>query len=247
MSFPNFTTLNWGEEKHVATTDFAGLPLGTRGILPDGRVFRYAKAGENITVAALCQNPLAIANHDMDLVIPTTVAVGATSIGVTLGATLATVNQYKDGYVYTNSADGGHIYRIKSHAAVVSGGLLTAVLEDGETVKKAITAGTTEAGLRANPYNAVLLYNTTPDGVPRGVATMAIASGSYAWIQTWGEAVVWVYGTHVVGKQLSPGLTTSGSVDVMENTTGTAPVIGWAISPISVTTDFGHVFLTIAP
>ncbi len=259
MGYPSTLELAWGEEKHTSTKDFAGCPLGTRAVLPDGRVFRYALAGEAITGAGyLVQDPITAANHDMDLVIPTSWAVGDTSVIVTLGATAAAANLYKDGYVYVNDGGGeGHFYRIKSHAAVASAGNLTAVLQDDEKVIVATVAGTSLAGLKQNPYNGVLLYNTTPDGVPRGVATRAIASGSYAWVQTWGDCAALINGTVVLGKMVTAGLTTSGSIDTYPITLvegapntyipGNAPEIGWVCNPVAVTTQYGHIFLMIMP
>lgn len=259
MGFPGYIELGWGQEKLNSATDVMGCPLGTRAMTPDGRVFRYAKAGEAITGAGyLCQTPITAANHDMDLAVQAAVAIGATSIPVTLGAAAAAKDLYKDGYIWINDGAGeGQIFRIASHAVVASAGTLTAILAEGEKVKVALTTATSLAGLKLNPYNGILLYNTTLDGIATGVATVAVTNAYYTWLQTWGDAAVLVNGTIVLGKAIAPGVTTSGSVDTYPITlsTGTPDTyvpgdtmpIGWVNNPIAVTTDYAHVFLTIAP
>src|SRR4030042_2004512 len=110
MSFPVSADGSFGQEKVVTTTK--KVPLGTRMVLEDGRAFRYCKAGEALGAGTLCQTPLAIADHDMDLPIALAAAVGATSISVTIATTAVTADQYMDGYIYINDGAGeGHIYR----------------------------------------------------------------------------------------------------------------------------------------
>ena len=72
--------------------------IGALRIMGDGRKFRYAKNG---AVALITGVPTAapdiVANHES--VAPTAnVAVGATTVTVTLGATAATADQYAGGF-----------------------------------------------------------------------------------------------------------------------------------------------------
>lgn len=248
MGFPSYVELNWGDEKKENTAEVLGLLLGTRGITPDGRVFRYAKAGEALGAGKLCQDPLAIANHDMDLVLQAAAAIGDKTIAVTLGATLASLDQYKDGKIGVNDGPGeGHIYRIKSNPAAVSGATLVLTLEDGETVREALTTAASLLGLEPNAYNGTLLYNTSPDGIPTGVAPIEVTNAYYHWLQTWGDCMLLINGTVVLGKMVVPGLTTSGSVDVHISTGDQSMNIGVVKSPIAVSTDYARIFLTIAP
>ena len=69
-------------------------PLGTRGIDPNGNVFRYASAGEALAQGKVIMQAAGVANHDMDLV-TAAAAQDATSITVTLGGTAATLDQYR--------------------------------------------------------------------------------------------------------------------------------------------------------
>ena len=242
MAFLNYVGLDYGDETVTSTTESRGVTLGTKGLMPDGRVFRYSKAGEAITAGLLCQTPLAIANHDMDLV-TAAAAVGATSIVSTLGGTAVTKDQYKGGTLYVNDGAGeGQTFRIATHAAVSSSGDFTVPFEGKQTVKTALTASSL-TGIKANPYNGTLLYNTTPDGIPTGFTPTDVASGAYFWQQTYGDAAILVNGTVVLGQCVVPGTTTSGSVDTHVATGDDNWNVAVVCSPISVTTDYQHAFI----
>ena len=242
MAFLNYVGLDYGDETVTSTTESRGVTLGTKGLMPDGRVFRYSLAGEAITAGLMCQTPLAIANHDMDLV-TAAAAVGATSIVSTLGGTAVTKDQYKGGTLYVNDGAGeGQTFRIATHAAVSSSGDFTVPFEGKQTVKTALTASSL-TGIKANPYNGTLLYNTTPDGIPTGFTPTDVASGAYFWQQTYGDAAILVNGTVVLGQCVVPGTTTSGSVDTHVATGDDNWNVAVVCSPISVTTDYQHAFI----
>jgi hypothetical protein len=246
MAFLNYVGLDYGDELVTSTTEGRGVTIGTKGLMPDGRVFRYSVAGEAITAGVLCQNSLAIANHDMDLVTAATAA-GASSIVVTLGGTAATADQYKGGTIYVNDGDGeGQSFRIATHAAVSSSGSFTVPLEGKQTVQTALAA-TSLCGVKANPYNGTLIYNGNSgiNGIPTGFAPTDVASGAYFWQQTYGDGTAVAQGTVVVGKMLTPGLTTDGTCDVHIATGDAGMNVAVVCSPISVTTDIQHVFITI--
>jgi len=245
--FPNYVQLGYGQEKKEQSTAIGNIAVGTRGVTPDGRVFYYAKAGEALGAGKLCQGPLAVANEDMDLAIQTAAPIGDKTILVTTGGAVA-VDLYKGGYIYINDGPGeGHLYRIKSNTVTTGAATMTVTLEDGETVREALTTASSLAGLKKNQHNGSLLYNTTPDGIPTGVAPIEVTNAFFFWLQTWGNCALLVNGTVVLGKTVSPGLTTSGSVDAFVATGSNAGAIAYVNSPISVTTDYQHAFLTISP
>ena len=104
--------------------------LGERAVTPDGRSFRYVKAGGTALVPGkLYQAPAEVTNHQ-NLAPTDAVAIGATSLTVTLGATAATANQYAGGYVVITTGTGvGYQYRISSHPAAALNTTLTLTLE----------------------------------------------------------------------------------------------------------------------
>ena len=251
---------DYGTEKLNSASDVFDVPFGTPLQLPDGRVYRYALAGEALAAGFLCQDPLAVANEDMDLAVQAAGTVGDSTISVTTAGAVA-VNLYKDGYIYVNDGAGeGHIYRVKGNTVTTGAATMTVTLADGETVKEALATATSLVGLKKNPYNGSLVYNIAEDGIPRGVASTEVTNAYYCFLQTWGDAAVLINSTVVLGKALAPGTTTTGSLDAMPiamtwvattvadtYTDGDKISVAWAASPIGATTDYGHVFLTIAP
>jgi len=235
----------WGAEKATTTTK-REHPLGAVDMTPDGRCFRWAFAGEAIGAGQLVMQKGAVANHDMDLATAAAAAVGATTITVTLGATAATEDQYEDGAIYINDGAGeGHLYAIRSHPAADASASLVVTLH--ETVREALTTGTSLSGLIENDYKDVEIYDADDiDGPALGVAPAEVANDEYFWLQTSGRAAVLIQGTVVNGDAVEASQTTDGAVclhDVSANT-DQAP-LGTCAGIIAVTTDYGYVNLQI--
>lgn len=178
-------------------------------VTPDGRRFRYAKAGGSALVAGnVLQMPAEVANHQN--LTPTAAAIGATSVTVTLGATAATANQYAGGLVMvTVTPNLGGIYAIKQHPAASSGGTLT--LELSEPIRVAWTTST-RVDLFPNPYNGVIQYPTAATSAPVGVAHWALPASEWGWIQVGGLANVLTAGTVAVG---AVGVVPSGTAGAL--------------------------------
>jgi len=248
MVFPNYVSLGYGDEKKEQSTAIGNLTPGTKGITPDGRIFHYALAGEALGAGKLCQTPLAVANEDMDLAIQAAAAIGDTAIKVTTGGAVA-ADLYKNGLIYINDGPGeGHLYRVKGNTVTSGAATMTVSFEDGETVREALTTANSLAGLKKNTYNGSLLYNLTPDGIPTGVAPIEVTNAFFFWLQTWGDCAALIDGTVILGKTVVPGIgANSGSVDAHVTTGDNSGDIGWVHSPIAVTGDYGHIFLTISP
>ena len=235
-----------GDEKVTGTTQLH--PFGTRMVIGD-RVFKYGQVNGAIGAGNICQNAVGVANHDMDLVITAAAAVGANSIGVTLGGTAATEDQYADGYIYINDGAGeGHMYKIRQHDAINSSGSGTINLYDGDTVAEAITTSSI-CGLLKNPYKDVIVYPTTGTGSCVGVAATEIADDYYGWFQTWGYAAVLCDVAFVIGNHVRVSDNTAGSAEPLDRSaTGEDDEnIGVATLIAPVSTDYGIVDLRIAP
>lgn len=203
---------------HGQTMDFETtqrFPLGTQGITKDGRKYRYVLAGAVALVTGnVIQGPATVANHLA--LTPSAAALGATQVVATLGATLATANQYAGGYVQVDTAPGnGRMYSVSGHAAVASSGVITANLEPSDPIAVALTTSS-RLGFIANPYSgAIQAPVTTATGLLIGVATSDIAIANYGWIQTYGMCAPLINGTPALGAMLL-GIsgTTAGSVDI---------------------------------
>ena len=180
--------------------------LGTLRVLDDGRKFRYCKNGAVALIPAVCvMPPTGEANHT-NQAIPAAVAVGAKEMKITLGATLATADQYAGGYILINDAaadvDRGHQYKIARHAAHAGGGDLTVYLD--EPVIKAIP-DTAEATLVPSMYRNVVV-TTGVDTPAAGVTVCNVAANAYFWAQSGGEgAALGDANTAAVGRMVTPG------------------------------------------
>lgn len=217
------------------------VAVGAKASTPDGRVFRYCKAGATALVAGkVYDGPAAVANHT-NIAVAAAVAAGATQITVTLGATAATANQYAGGVVVINDVDGeGFTYSIKSHPAADASASLVLTLDDDETVVTALTTSS-QATLVANQYNGVVLHATTEVAIPVGVAHTQITAGQYGWIQTHGPVSALCAATTGIGQSCAASDTTAGAYEIGD---GILPVIGYAIVA-GVATEYNPIFLTI--
>ena len=224
-------------------------PLGTRGIDPNGNVFRYASAGEALAQGKVVMQAAGIANHDMDLV-TAAAAQDATSITVTLGGTAATLDQYKNGYLYVNDGPGeGQSFAIAGHPAADASATLALRLEDGDDVRVALTSSSL-CGLMANPYSSVEIFDADDvDGPALGVSTTLITSGYYCWIQTWGYCACLVDVAGVIGQPVKVSDGTDGSTELLDRDASNENdmVVGVAAHIAAVSTDYGVLFLQLSP
>ena len=214
--------------------------LGEKMVTPDGRVFRYVKAGATALVpGTLQQAPVEITNHQ-NLAPTANVAIGATSFTVTLGATAVTANQYAGGFVIiTTSTGAGYQYRIKSHKAAALSATVQLTLEDPVLV--AFVSASSKVDLVLSPYSGVIINPTTATSLPVGVAVYPITASYYGWLQTHGPAALLADGAVVVGTSVVASNATAGAVEAL---TGVQAIVGLAQTGIA-TTEYGSVFLTL--
>jgi hypothetical protein len=206
MGFPAVHWGSFGEEKTASSTKINGFPLGIKMVMPDGREFVHARAGGTALVAgklyqaATSVISLADTMYAKSLVCSTT-AVGATTVTITTGGTTAvTLNAFADGFLATAGTVGTGIglnYKIKSNNSAASGSTSCAItLYETDAIKVALEGGTTKVGVIENKYNGVELSVASTVGAPNlGVAACSAAASSYVWLQTKGEASVFVGGT----------------------------------------------------
>jgi len=223
----------------TSNTSTALHNLGERAVTPDGRVFRYCKAGATALVPGkLQQAPAEVTNHQ-DLT-PAAAAIGATSVTVTLGATAATANQYAGGWLMVTVTPGqGYQYKIKSHPAADASATLALALEDAIVV--ALTTSS-RCDLVLNPYSGVIVNPTTASSTPVGVAVTAITAAQFGWLQVGGVANVLADGTVTVGTALVASNATAGAVEAL---TGVQAPVGIAVTGIA-STEYGAVRLLLS-
>jgi len=182
---------DFGDEKQETSAQFQ--PLGTKMILPDGRIYYYAEnSGAAITTGGQAVDGiLAVVAHDMDLVAATASA-GAITFTTTTSLT-TTKDQYAGGYVYINDGPGqGEVYSVRSNTLVAGAAGLSITIEDDGGFATALTTAT-RFGLMYSPYKDIKIKDgtggTETTGVI-GVTAMPVTADYFCWVQTSGPAAV---------------------------------------------------------
>ncbi len=229
------------------TRTTAAVKVGTRGYLPDGRVFYYSRQSSSNAIVAGNLLSSESASVDYDDMVTSTAALGATSITCTnVGTATAAANDFAEGYACVNSATtgAGTLYKVRSHLIWAATSAVVVNLYDPLPV--ALT-GTVRTHIHKNPWQDVLIMPTSGAGQPAGVSQIAVVAGNtdarYFWAQTWGVACVTAGSASAIGDALMADTGTAG--ETLIATAGT-PVIGNAYT-LGVNGDFVQCFLTIAP
>lgn len=231
--------------------------LGATGMTSDGRKFRYVKFGGAATIAPglICVGPVVTnsAAGFQGLVITTSattggnttaqLALGSTSIVVTLNGTAVTQDQFAEGFIDIivggSAADTGHYsYRIKGNTAQTSTtGLVTVYLAEPLRNTTALVAGTDTASLTLSSYSGVA-PSVTP-GLAIGLTIAPVPNTAsvtnYGWVQTAGQCTVLndSGGTISVGGGFAQSNTASSAGYVKVATASIAPTIGFVKTAIT--------------
>ena len=171
------------EQNAVAQYD-----VGTRLVTPDGRVFRYAKAGETLSLGMKygVKNGNILVTEKASIV--SACAAGATSLTVTFNGdfwdTAIDANELRGGYIslYDSTTTRNQRLIISNTAVTSSGGACTIGI-DGP-IGTAVTS-TFNCEVLANPYIKVIQENSGSSSV-MGMPTILATEDYYFWIQTWG-------------------------------------------------------------
>lgn len=215
--------------------------LGTLGVTPDGRKFRYVYSGASALVAGELQQSPAETSDSQSLIVAAA-SVGAFTV-TTTDTTTVTANEFANGYLITTGEGGtgnGFAYRIKSHPAATAAAVTITLYEP---LKVALTAAT-QIDLVHNPYNGVIQNPTTATGAPVGVAVIAMTANFYGWVQTGGPGVVKAdaSGAIAVGAGVVASNGTAGCVEDVASTT--QAIIGTALTGIAAS-EFGACYLLL--
>lgn len=213
--------------------------VGAKFDSSDGREFVLVQNGGTALVAGtLIMGPKPIANHQGLAVTAFSAATTSAkaTVTVTLGATLATANQYAQGFAIVNSGTGiGQTLKISSHPSAALSTSLVVTLEDNPLVALDTTS---TICLRLNPYGTqngttfatsgvIITDHTAPTGKILGVALYAIPATtatvlSYGLIQCAGTVACLNDAGTVVGA--------SGGLDVMPSSNTDGAVMTYVVA-----------------
>jgi len=203
MSFPTtiYDSVARAKETQVAQGE---TPLGTRLVVPDGRVFRFAQAGATalhpfkiVKSAALGPWSTMSACGVQDAVRrSTSYTAGATQIHFSYGATgSVNANTFKDGWLLVNSTDTAErqYAKLGSHGALASATALNSLnyvnIPDGLDLELN-TETDNIVRLIPHEYKGVIIASETPGGGVVGVPIVSVPISYYFWMQTWGPCPV---------------------------------------------------------
>ena len=186
--------------------------LGTVRKLSDGRVFVYAKVGAvGLAAGKLCQAPVQVADH-LNIAVASAAPIGARKVTVTLGATAATKDQYKDGFLYVNGGTGaGCAYKIKAHPAADASAFLKVSLYDKIRVALATTSKVT---LFSNPFNGTIVHPTPTTAALVGIPQIVVTAAYYYWSLVKGMTPCLIDRTPAINEHLIPSGSVDGAVEV---------------------------------
>lgn len=210
-----------------------------------GRTFTYSKAGAAaLERGKLHVAPTVVANH-VNMNWQTVPAVGDKKVLVTLGATAATKDQYKDGWLVVNDGTGeGRMYPVEGNLAADSSGTCTVYLT--EPIDTAGAASEANVDLLAGRWNGVVYSATDQADAPAGVPLVAVTAAYYCWLQTWGPCAVLADETlDPVGAEVTIGSSTTGSVEELDGVA--EPLVGLVLQQAGVDAEYPAIDLRINP
>lgn len=212
MSFPNI--VHGHESETFTDDDIQGAPVGTKMVIEDGRIYRYAQADSTALVAALMNQSAIpeVAKYGDQAV--GTMAAGATVLtGVGADTTDLAANQLINGYCWSEQTTQlGPAARIKDNTLITQGAETgTITLYEGLAVL--IAAGDTISYIR-NTWQSIKIHATGEVAEIAGVTVCSVAASVWAWVQTGGPAKIQTSGTPVVTAGLQAVGAAAGEVAV---------------------------------
>ena len=240
-------SIPYGQDK-VRSTSAVDRKLGTMGMTPDGRLFRWCFSNGAVTAGKLLATPIFDVNHDMDLSPQTAFVVGDRSVSLTVGRAQIEVDDFEDGFVSVNDGTPGegHMYAIKTHPLILTGA--TGVFTLWEQVRVAL-ATTGQVALIPNHFKHVVINPATQTQRVIGATPTDISDNEYFWAQVRGPASILV-GTTTdnmeIGRMVVPAVAVDGSIEGMDWTNDREfREIGTAMGVISVDGDYQSIWLSI--
>lgn len=167
--------------------------LGSILDLPDGRRFRYSKAGASNITRGLMQQSAALNTSFSDITqTGHAQVVGATAITTLCTTGSAVADNYFAGgtLIVTTGTNINDTYPIVSSKLEVTDTLMDLVL--GEPLRNAIAATDKVTLIPNRWYSTIVVPATTATGAAAGVPAVDVTSTKYYWAQTKGRAAMTV-------------------------------------------------------
>ena len=213
------------------------FPLGQVMEVSDGRTYRFAEAGAAALAPSNLDSAQSFGANFDTLAIQAAVAVGATTIPFTTGATALVENELAGGTILVEDValNLGEIYPIKSHPLAGTTSTATMTLQDNVTVLNALTTSG-KVTVRPNPWSKVIIHGSPPIEMVVGIPQAIIGLTQYGWLQTHGVTNCLIDGSVlVIGQGVRPSELIDGAVTFLDFTEATQADLG--LIGFSIVTD----------
>jgi hypothetical protein len=247
MSYPHLISGSEEETFDTYSTERAGVPIGARMMLADGREYRYTHVGATaLVVGSLNQGVVHTTNYSAE-------AVGTLAAGVTVltgvGSTAANgaADQFKFGYAYTDNATTLPMMRIRSNT-LITAAAATGTITLFTPTPTAIAAGNTLCYFE-NPWEDVIVKPaSSPTGLCTGWCRTAATELYWCWLQTHGPSTCLYDSTTTaiagIGDPVGPDAAVAGAVSGLgDGTPDTDNIIGTACGLVEGDTEQTPVFV----
>ena len=208
------------------------FPLGQVMEESDGRIYRFASAGAAALAPSNLDSAKVMSANFDTLAIQAAVAVGATTIPFTNGATSIGENAFAEGTILVEDValNLGEIYPVKSNDSAGGAATCTFTLQDNVTVLNALTTSG-KVTIRINPWSSVIIHGSPPVQLMVGIPQTIIGLTEYGWLQTHGVCQCLVEsnaaaGEVVIGHAVRPSETDDGAVTMLDYTEATQADLG---------------------
>lgn len=175
MSFPTYVDLKYGDDKITSSTKL--FPIGMKGVMPDGRVFRYCLADGTLLKGWGSKNNDGL--HEQNATVEA--AAGAYSIQLVIGT--ATKDQFAGGWLNTHGDISIQHNVIAVKGNEVGDGTDTVIYLEEPLLYTVPAATFTD--LHENTYNSIIKSDLAMMSVVV-IPPEPVDSGDYFWGQTRG-------------------------------------------------------------
>jgi len=217
--------------------------LGARGYTENGDCYRYTKAASTDFIAGNLLVSLGREANHQNIALSAAVAVGATLLQPTLGATAVDANEYDEGWlIFNDNSPEGEFYKIVKHEAAALSTVCDVYIEPA--LKTAATTSS-EVELVRNPWNKPAISQLIAErAVGVAVQDWDVSVAEYGWLKTHGLASVLVDTSGVtVGYKAVISDQVNGSVGVYSDVD--AEVVVGQMMATGTATEFNSIYLTI--
>jgi hypothetical protein len=182
----------------------------------------------------------ATANHIKQVNTGYTMALGATTVSLLIGATAVTANQYDDGYlqIYDGAAAAvGQNLLISSHGISAAGSEAVSFVLKEPIIKACIATDT--YSLIPNPWSSLTASAALAHGFA-GISIIPVAASYYCWVQVGGVCCALNQGATPLGTMVNLSNTASS---LMTSVGYTSLIVGDCIGYASVSTKYCPIML----